>query len=257
MLRRTLATAMAWSLLLAAPALAQEEAAERGDLFEVVTWNVPPSVAPAWRGHVETLVEAATEADVADTWFMLSGPSTYRLVYPLDDYAELDDPMAFARQFRGTPGEAKFQEAMGALQAIEAHPLMSEIVEHVDSWSYDPSMPVERPRWAHIDWYWLEPGSMEAFGELAQDFVAFVREIGYPYAVDGHRIHFGDIGRVYFVTHVDDLSSYYGENDLERLVEAAGAQERFGELVQRFSSMVYRIEHENLRSEPELSYVGE
>ena len=258
MVRRILATALAWSvLLLAVPAAAQEEAPEFGQLYEIFTWNVPPSVTPEWRRNAAKLVEAAEAANISDSWYMYSGASSFTLVYPIENYAALDDPMAFMRQFQGTEGEALFQEAMGALQKLDVRPGMAEIQERVDDWSYEPEGMEAPPSWAHVDDYWVMPGQQEAFGELAEEFVAFLEAIGYPYAVDAHRTHFGKVGRVTVVTFVDDLASFYGENDLRRLVEAAGAEAEWRALVERFAPLVYKIEQRNVRLEPELTYVGD
>lgn len=257
MIRRALAAAVAWSLLLVVPALAQDEAPERGDLYEVITWNVPPAESEAWRTNVERLAGAAETAGVEDSWYMWSGPSSFTLVYPIDNYAALDDPMAFERQFQGTPAEEAFEQTMEAFNEIEVTPLLSEIVERVDSWSYAPEGAEDRMTWAHIDEYWLQPGAMEGFGELAEEFVALLERIDYPYAIDGHRVHFGDVGRLVYVTFVDDLSSFYGENQLDRAIEAAGAQEEWGALLEKFTPLVRRIEHYDVRFEPDLSHVVE
>lgn len=257
-MRRWYAVALAAVLVVPASGLLAQEAEgeeqERGQLMEIITWHVTPDQDDAWKGAVETLVAAAEAAGVAEhRWGMWSQPTSYTLVYPVGSFAYFDDPEQFARAFQGTPGEEGFGQAMAAFEEMGIATRSVEVVEAVESWSYDPGGDPIEIKHAHLDVIRARPGMEREFGELAEEWVAMLGEVGYAYEQIGHRVRLGE-PRFVFVTLVDDLASYYGENALPAAVEAAGAGERFEALLERFEPVILEMKHYDMAYEPSLSY---
>jgi hypothetical protein len=237
-------------------AFAQEEGQyERGQLYSVAEWSVDPAHGMAFEAAVKKVVAAAEQGNIAYRWAFWQNGSDYTLVYPVDSYAYFDDPMAFMKAFMGTPGEALMQEAMAEFEPLHITTLSDEIVEEKADWSYEvEGFMMSSVTVGHLDIMWLKPGAEAKFEQLNKDWSAFFADIDYPYPYVGHEIHFGNTGRVVYVTMIDDLSKYYGENDLMALVEASGLDERWQQLDELFGEVVARWEHRDIWHRPELSY---
>lgn len=257
MLKRFIPLALAVAFAVPATLNAQESQGgeERGQLIEVTTWNIDPSSNADWETNVKKLVEAAQESEIPYRWAFWQKGSEYTLVYPVENFAYYDTPMQFMRSFSGKPGEAKMQEAMQAFETIEARVVIQELAEYKADWSYEvEGWTMDGTKAAHMDVMWLKPGSRESFESLTKDWTALVADLDYVYPVDGYEVHFGDVGRVVFVTFVDDLGSYYGENDMAKLVEEKGMGERMQKLIERLDQITYRWDHYDMMFRPDLTY---
>jgi hypothetical protein len=108
--------------------------------------------------------------------------------------------------------------------------------------------------YGHLDVMWLKPGANEKFEALNKEWSAFFKDLGYPYPYDGHQVHFGDSGRIVFVTFIDDIGAYYGMNNLEKMIEAKNMGERWEKLGAQMSEVIRRWEHSNSAFRSDLSY---
>jgi hypothetical protein len=250
---------LALALAVAAPltALAQEggQEDERGQLLQVSTFAVDLADGLKFEAAVKQLVEAAGQANTPYHWAFLQDGSQYTFVYPVDSYGYFDNPMQFISSFIGTEGEAQMQEAMASFGTMNIKVVAEEIVEEEADWSYevegwDPTSMTA----VHMDVMWLKPGADSEFEAHNKDMTAFFRQIGYAYPYTGHQVHFGDTGRVVYVTFIDDLSEYYGANNLEKVIEAKGMGARWQELMERMGAVVGRWEHNNATYRPDMSY---
>lgn len=233
----------------------QEGEEERGQLMQVSTWDVAPSDAKAWESGLKTMVEAAGKANIPYRWAFWQDGSTYTLVYPVDNYAYFDDPMQFVRSFAGTAGEAQVQQAMEGFRKLHIHTVAEELAEVKDAWSYSvDSFDMANLKYGHMDYVWLKPGTFEEFEALNKEWTAIYEELKYPYPYSGHQVHFGDTGRIVYVTFIDNLSDYYGKNAFETLVEAKGLGERASELNERFNAVVRKWRHSDATFRMDLSY---
>lgn len=233
-----------------------QEQEERGQLIMVQEWRVEPSHIAHQDTEIEKLVEAAKQANLKDpgaSWHFWSTTNTYTLVYPFENFAYLDDPMAFQKKFKGTPGEAMMQEAFASLQTVPTFENRSEILMHMPGWSYVPENPAA---WNHalVTEIWLKPAKEEAFGTLVKEVVDQDMRIGNPYQLHAYRVLFGDVGRFVFVRFYDDQGKFYGENNRDRLLEAAGEVEAWQKMGERFLEMTLHWGESTIHFRPELSY---
>jgi hypothetical protein len=248
---------LALVLALAVPvtAFGQDEEYKRGQLYQVSTWTVDPADAMAFEATVKQVAEAAGKSNVPYRWVFWQDASQYMFVYPVDDFAYFDDPMQFIRSFAGTAGEAQMQEAMGKFQNMHIETVAEEMVEVKADWSYEvESFDNSTMMYGHLDVMWLKPGANEKFEALNKDWSAFFKDLGYPYPYTGHQVHFGDSGRVVYVTFIDDIEAYYGKNNLEKMIEAKNMGERWQKLVGQMNEVVRRWEHSNTAFRSDLSY---
>ncbi len=250
---------LALLLALAAPAslLAQEEESyEPGQLYQVTTWRVDPADATAWEGAVMQIVEAAEVSNIgpAHRWAFWQDGTKYTLVFPMANFASLDDPQEFMRAFADTEGEAMMKEAMDKFQGFRADTEADEIVEIKSDWSYEvEGFDMGAIEYAHLDELWTRPGMSDEFEQLNEDFVALFKDIEYPYPYDAHTVRIGQ-SRTIYVTFIDDLAAYYGENDLMKLIEAKNQSERWEEIMAQFNNTVDRFEHYNIAYRSDMSY---
>ncbi|MFQ5747497.1 MAG: hypothetical protein ACE5HF_09815 [Gemmatimonadota bacterium] len=261
-LHSALGALAAAALILPSPSLAQDEGSgEDAGLAYIVSIEVAPGDRDAYETAVGQLVDAAKLADLdaaAWGWFFWSSPSGYTLVYPFANMAYWDDEGLWQRQFAGTPGEAAMAEAFQAFGTVP-HQATSEILEFVPEWMYmpggesagegaEPELKV-----AHVHDEWVRSGQEEAYDALSKDFIAFLKDIEYPYMVHGHRTRIGP-QRMVWVVFADELAGYYSDDNWMGLIEEHGASERWQELDARFNDLVARWDHSDYTYKADMSY---
>jgi len=254
-------TRLVLSILLAAlvapsAAFAQEEA-ERGPLGEWNIWRVAPDDAAAFEAAVKKVVEASTLAALGDehAWYIWQNGSSYGLYGPVADMAEFDDPEAFVRAHQGTAGEAMLMEAFEEFNAMDYEVVSREVVEIPPGWEYTPEqLYTEELGYAAFYESWMKPGTEMAADEASKEWVAFMKEIGYGYRAHGLRVHFGDVGRLLYITYYADPADYYGAHDFMKLVEEKGAGEKWADIMTRWNALVTRYEESTWMYRPDLSY---
>ncbi len=248
--------------ILAAPAalFAQEEGEEgykRGQLFQVSTWEVDPADARAFENTAKQIAEAAGTSNIGwgYRWGFWQQASQFTLVRPVVSFGYFDEPGQFMLAFEGTEGEDQMTEAFAQFPKIRSRTVMEEIAEVKNDWSYRvDSFDFDNMRFAHIDVIWPRSGMDEEFEKLNKEWVSFFKDLEYPYPYDANQVHFGDTGRTVYVTFIDDLAAYYGENELMKLVEAKNMGERSEQLDDQFNAVTARWEHYNITYRPDMSY---
>lgn len=244
------------ALLIPRSLIAQEEG-ETGQLILVQEFQVEPSHIAHQNETIAQVVDAAKLTKLTDpgaSWYIWTSGDKYIVVFPIENFAYLDDPMAFQNRFTGTPGEAMMKEAFASMQTIPISNNINEIAMHVPDWSYEPANTVNFTHARMVE-VWLKPGQEEAFGALIKDVMAQRKRIAYPYMTNGYRMLMGDVGRFVFVTFYDDPVKFEGENSIEKRVEAAaGEMEAWQEMMGRFLQMTRHWEESTILYRPELSY---
>jgi len=235
---------------------AQEDEDERGQLLFIQVIDVMPEDVMAYENAMSTVVKAAGAAQLSEgfKWSIWNDDFTYTLVFPIKEYAYFDTPDQWMKQFEGTAGEAVLQEAFQAFSEVDMRVRSTEIVEHVEDWTYSPPTPVEGADYAHVHSFRIKPNQDEAFGEVIKDISAFFGDLDYPYALAGHRTHFGDSGLATFVIWHDDPGAYHGANNIDNLVEKKMMGDRWSELMGRLAKTILGSQHGDQEYKPELSY---
>ncbi len=253
--------AILWCLLLPLlvpfSAQAQEEEQERGEMLFIETIKVMPEDVPAYEAAIAKVVQAAEMAGLSPDykWAFMNDMYTYTLVFPFKDMAYWDDPDQWMRQYEGTEGEEALQAAFKEFSEIDTRVVASEVMEHVEDWSYTPATSAAADAEnVHLTVFWLKSGKGDEFTQVTKDIMALLKEIGYPYPVAGHRVRFGDTNRRIFVTWFDNKSNFYGEKSLMAVIEKKGAGERWGELMSRISALIIDGDHSDAVYKPEMSY---
>ncbi len=232
-----------------------QETSERGQLGEMMIWRVAPDAAVDFEAAVEKVVEAAKLANIGEefAWFFWQDGFDYGFYAPTENMADFDDADAFMRAFQGTPGEAMLMEAFDSFGALDFEVLSREVIEGVPGWGYTVEQPVEI-NYALMYESWMKPGTEMKADELSKEWVAMLQEAGYPYEAAGHRVHFGDIGRLVYLIWFDDQADYYGPNDMSKLVEAKGLGAKWQDFGQRWNALITRFEQRTWSYRADLSY---
>jgi hypothetical protein len=161
------------ALLIPRSLIAQEEG-ETGQLILVQEFQVEPSHIAHQNETIAQVVDAAKLTKLTDpgaSWYIWTSGDKYIVVFPIENFAYLDDPMAFQNRFTGTPGEAMMKEAFASMQTIPISNNINEIAMHVPDWSYEPANTVNFTHARMVE-VWLKPGQEEAFGALIKDVMA-------------------------------------------------------------------------------------
>lgn len=233
------------ALLVPLSVQAQEDEDERGQLLFIQTVEVMPEDVMAYESTMGMVVKAAELSHVSADfkWAIMNDNFTYTLVFPIKEFAYFDTPDQWLSQFKDTEGESTLQEAFQKFSEIDMRVVNTEIVEHVEDWSYTPAVELAEADNAHIHSFRIKAGQAEAFGGVAKEIMAFFKELDYPYATAGHRTHFGDTGLATFVIWYDDPGAFHGANDLEALIEKKGMSDKWGELSGRLSKTITGAQH--------------
>lgn len=257
MSRTVLAVALLLVAALPYTAVAQE-ASPGGQKLHVATYRVLPADAARFEAATEKLAAAAREIemDPGYGWFYWNDGFDYTLVYPFENMAYWDDPEEWARQFQGTPVEASVNELFAEFGSISSEATALEITETVPNWSYllEEAGASEQSAFIEISEYWIKPGKEMEWDALAQDFVALLAAVDYPYPTIGYRVLFGGAARMIYVTLYDSKVAFYGVNSLDRLLEAKGQTAAMEDLIEKYVAIAVRQEMRHAMAKPAMGY---
>ena len=257
MLRRSIAAA----LLLAAVlphAVAAQEASPGGQKMNVTAFRLLPSDASRFEAVTEELVKAAREIDLDPGygWFYWNDAFDYTLVYPFENMAYWDDPGQWNRQFQGTSAETKVIELFEEFATIQMEVTENAILETVPNWSYlleEAGSSVQFP-FILVNNIRIQNGKEMEWDALAQEYVAFLAEIEYPYPTIGYRVLFGGGDGIRYVTLYDSKVAFNGVNSMDRLVEAKGRTAFWGDILERYALMAAQEEIEHGAAKLNMGY---
>lgn len=111
----------------------------------VMTWDVDPSHLTHQNTEMAKLTEAARMSGLEDpgaSWYTWTSANSYLLVFPFENFAYLDDPMAFEKMFEGKAGEELLKEAFASMQTIPSFSNKTEIMMLIPDWTRD-----DNPGW--------------------------------------------------------------------------------------------------------------
>jgi len=253
---RSLTLLFALALALAGPLSAQEGL---GQLWEVQTIEVRPDHIDEFMEVVGKIHQAAEASSLAGEygWHIWVDGFDVIIASPASNMASFDDPTAWVREFQGTPGEAILNEAMEAMGDIAATPASREIWEVVEDWSWSPeTAPFEQPGHAELFEFWVRPGKMEEFQEVAKEIAAFAGRSGGVYPMTGYRFQFGEVGRAAFIVFLDDWASYYGPNSMESRIAGTPAAAEWEDILTRLRDCITDFDKTQIDYVADLSYTG-
>jgi hypothetical protein len=257
MLRRSVAAALLLATVLP-HALAAQEASPGGQKVNVTDYRLLPSDASRFEAVTEELVNAARgiNLDPKYGWFYWNDAFDYTLVYPFENMAYWDDPDQWFRQYQGTAAETKVQELFEEFATIQWEVTENAILETVPNWSYllEDAVSNEQSAFVMANNIWIKNGSEMEWDALAQDYVALLAEIEYPYPTIGYRVLFGGGAAIRYVTLYDSKVAYYGTNSMDRLVEAKGLTETWNDILERYAMMAAKEDVVHGAAKPNMGY---
>jgi hypothetical protein len=248
--------AMAALVSAAPPAGAQEEAPQ---LVSIGVLSVVPSQVEQFAEIVGKVVEAAkmSNLDAKHGWATYQDGNDFHIVSWPENWAQLDDPNAFAREIGAGAGAELMQEAFGEFEELWVTS-NSQMAVHVEEWSYMPEdgLQVGDHTGAVVFETWVRPGMNEEYSENTEAVMGLMKEIGYPYPIIGHRVAMGDENRTFFVVLHDGLGDFYGAKSFGALIEASGIGESWSEVFEARSGLIYNNDSYQADWRQDLSYSG-
>jgi hypothetical protein len=248
--------AMAALVFAAPPAGAQEEAPQ---LVSIGTLSVVPSQVDQFAEIVGKVVEAAGMSSLAAKhgWSTYQDGNDFHIVSWPENWAQLDDPNAFARGISEGAGAELMQEAFSEFEELWVTS-NSQMAIQVEEWSYMPEGGLQPGDHAGAVVFetWVRPGMNEEYSENTEAVMGVMSEIGFPYPIFGHRVAMGEENRTFFVVLHDGLSDFYGANSFGALIEASGIGERVGEVFSARGELTYDNDSYQVVWRQDLSYSG-
>ncbi len=244
---------LALALATAVPLSAQEDA----PFTVVTTYDVAPPDAPTFEQAVTTFKHAAEQANLAPEhwWNVFQIDSRYIIVGSRASMGSFDDPNYVLSEIRGTPGAAALDEAFAVYRTIDV-PTRSEVHLQVPEWSYMPEGFYGSTEIAGVMVFedWVPFAKQEAFDQNTRELLAALGEMDFPYPIFGSRTLLGENDKMTFVVVHDGLPAFYGENNIEGLIERAGMGERWGVLIEGRMGMMRKTASYPATYRPDLSY---
>ncbi len=245
-------------LILAVPSpLVGQDTNSEGEIVVVTSLRVLPKDVERFGAGVQKIVQAAEQANLgADFgWSVWTDQFVYHIVGTENNMAALDGgDERWMKQFEGTPGQATLAAAFEELSDIPSENLGSEITQIVPAWTYGLDKIPEQPGFAEVCEYSIAAGMEENFDGVYKDFIGIITTLGYPYGHIGHRFRFGSPASHVGVTIYDTKEYFFGQNDLERLVEQKGMGDAWSKLIADFLPTVTAVDCSHVAYVPDMSY---
>jgi len=239
---------LAAALLVILPVPAAQAQDEDPGYVIIMVVDMSPSDRAAYSDALSNLAEAAADQGVQSSWTLWSRDAGYTVVIPIPNMAWLDDDGAFWGQFDES-ARTDFQSAMSNIP----RQVTSEVIRPVPEWGYTPSTPPTEMNIAHVHHDYLNPGMDEAYDELSKDWVTFLTSIDYPYGSSCSRTKIGS-AKITCVTWADNMSRFTSDETWDDLLEAAGAEDEFQELLERWRGIVDSWKHFTVNFQESMSY---
>jgi len=211
--------------------------------------EIAPADRATYREALEGLAAAAKDAGVTTPWWAWSHSAGFTVVLAIDAMSWFDEELPFWSQFPEADTEA-FQAALSGFD----REVTSEVTQLVPEWSYSPANPPGEINVAHVHHNWLKAGTHQSYGDLAEEWVALLEKIGYPYTSNCMRTVVGP-QKITCVDFADSLSRYMSDETWDDLIDAADAREEYQALLERWLNMVLRWEHMDANFQENMSYM--
>ena len=101
---------------------------------------------------------------------------------------------------------------------------------------------------------WIKSGKEMEWDALAQEFVALLTAVEYPYPTIGYRVRFGGAERMIYVTLYDSKEAFFGVNSLDRLIEAKGQTDAADDIWERYVAIARQQETRHAIAKPNMGY---
>jgi hypothetical protein len=227
------------------------------ELASVSYWNIDPADLGTFMDVAAKVVKAAGEANLPAEygWHMWQDMYTVVIVGQFNK-AELDDPEHWMKQFMGTPGEATLMSAFQEMDNIDWLGGTNEIHQHMPDWTYEPAGWQPSMAWVRVHEFWVKSGqqNQQKWNALIGEFMAFFKEIDYPYPVWGNMVRYGD-SRNLFVTAYDNPANYLGDHSTTALAEKHGKSAKWQDLLGRLSQLTLKGETSDMQFLAAQSYL--
>ncbi len=234
----------------------EKQESDRGVFAQLVKVRVNPGDIEKWENSVSKLARAAEKSRVSEKidWLIYrETPTNYHIVLISDSLAEMVTTDSFPTFFAGEESEKLFTEGMKELMKTEFEILENIVTQQVYSLGTVRSMTTKTHPLGRSVNYWIKPDKEAEFVSALQEYASFLKEIKYPYPVEGFRYALFSPGRYMVVTFPDDWAKFYRENDLETLARKKNALNKLSEIKRRINSTLIRISVDHISFAPELS----
>ena len=159
--------------------------------------------------------------------------------------------------FAGTASEVRFQTAVDELLETRFLVESQVITQMVNPWSTVEGMSTATHPKARVVKYAVKPNRHDEFDAAIRDYVRLLKEIEYPYPIEGFRWQFGRPGENWLVTFPDNWSDFHGVNDLDTIARQHDAHERLQVIRSRIDNAVRATTQHDLDFVASLSYSSE
>lgn len=236
--------------------LAQTEK-QKEQLFLVDEYAVNPSMVDEFEAVMKEWVALCSKHKFPYSWMTYSGNDFhYILVWPLENYADIDKMYKVYDEIEKKVGEKQWQSL--SKRVVKSYEYWhSSMYYLIPERSYTPENPRLKPeeinylRWG---FYYLIPGKGKAFAENDKEWIALHKQKNIP---DGYQIYVGDNGTdmpvVVLVT--------WGENAADYFTQGAKNEKILGEeakaLSKKEQALLRKYESRTGRPRPDLSYKSE
>ena len=204
--------------------------------------EVLPSDVSAWETALASLAEAAkaVEREERIDWLVYrSGTTKYWIVVNRHDFKEVVILENLFSAFEDAPQKTSVKATITSLQATNFVVTMDVLWQQVFEWSTVQSMSTATNPLAVVTQYSVRLGDLADFDNAMREYVSFLKQIEYPYPVEGFRWRLGRPGRFWSVTFPDTWVNYYGVRDLKRFTK----EKELGAELARLRSHLFRAAH--------------
>lgn len=124
----------------------------------------------------------------------------------------------------------------------------------VNAWSTVEGMSTSTHPKGRLTLYWVRPGWEEEFDKAMRKQAILLREVSYPYPVEGFRWRLGSPGVNYIAIFPDNWQSFFAQNAVTTYLSQHGRLADFKAIQERISMSVYRTEQHDIDFDAELSF---
>ncbi|MCH7848680.1 MAG: hypothetical protein IIB53_10000 [Planctomycetes bacterium] len=237
-----------------------DEAQEFGVYVQALEITVEPEDVDRFENAVGTIAREAATSDIGEDheWILYrAGLHRYWAILFSEKLQDFDTMESLRQAFAGTASEVRFQTAVDELLETRFLVESQVITQMVNPWSTVEGMSTATHPKARVVKYAVKPNRHDEFDAAIRDYVRLLKEIEYPYPIEGFRWQFGRPGENWLVTFPDNWSDFHGVNDLDTIARQHDAHERLQVIRSRIDNAVRATTQHDLDFVASLSYSSE
>ena len=218
-------------------------------------FKVNPADTSRWEKAVRTLTEIYKTSHQDNFFWLLYREDSfnYWLILFADSLSGIPDESEFYNLLNQTKFEQSYKEAINLLLETDFEIVRDMVLQQDNFLGSVKTMNTTTNPKALVTDYTIKPAYEKNFNTLQKKYIALLKEINYPYPIEGFQPRIGAPRVTQIVIFPDNWESFYGSYDLMRIAESSLRYTEIKDILKQQAAMLLKKEEHRIDFVSDLS----